>query len=425
MIERAPAAGWWQADRDALVAGLVERERAIRRLRAEQDAILAEVTSRGVLAEFGYPTGEALLRDTVHVDRGEARKRLARAVACYPTRAGTVEAPAAGRAHRAGEIDGEHVEAIAGALGELPGEVPVAEREEGERILVELAQRSTPAVVRRAGRHLVARLDPDGKRPRDDEPARPRRELLLGWRRDGRLGFSGVLDRETGQQLQTALSPLAKPRPAENGERDERSTGQRHGDAFAEMIDLVLDEGKLPTEGGEKPRLIVTLPWDELRDAATSSTTDTTTGASEAAGALVNHDMPVTGEQARRIACDAGVIPAVLGTRGEVLDLGREQRLVSTAQRRALTLRDGGCVFPGCDRPHRWCHAHHIHHWADGGTTDLANLALLCGEHHRLIHHSDWQIHPGPDGRPYCTPPTWLTRASHHDLPPPPTHAVA
>nr|WP_246360795.1 HNH endonuclease signature motif containing protein [Haloechinothrix aidingensis] len=407
------------------MSALVQRERAIRRSRAEQDAILAEITSRGVSAEFGYPTGEALLRDTVRVDRGEARKRLARAVACYPTRAGTVDvpatAPAAGRAHRAGEIDGEHVEAIAGALGELPGEVPVVEREEGERILVELAQRSTPAVVRRAGRHLVARLDPDGQRPRDDEPARPRRELLLGWRRDGRLGFSGVLDRETGQQLQTALSPLAKPQPAADGQRDQRSTGQRHGDAFAEMIDLVLDEGKLPIEGGEKPRVILTLPLAELRD-ATTTTTEANAGTT---GALLNHDMPVTGEQARRIACDAGILPAVLGTRGEVLDLGREQRLVSTAQRRALTLRDGGCVFPGCDRPHRWCHAHHIQHWADGGTTDLANLALLCGEHHRLIHHSDWQIHPGPHGRPYCTPPAWLARASHHDLPPPPTHAVA
>ena len=79
----------------------------------------------------------------------------------------------------------------------------------------------------------------------------------------------------------------------------------------------------------------------------------------------------------------------VTNGRSEILDLGRKTRVVTTAQRRALVLRDGGCAFPGCDRPPEWCDAHHIIHWLDRGPTDLDNLVLLCRRHHRLIHRPD------------------------------------
>jgi len=81
------------------------------------------------------------------------------------------------------------------------------------------------------------------------------------------------------------------------------------------------------------------------------------------------HLSPAT---ARRLACDAGILPAILGSRGQVLDLGRQRRLFTGPIRRALVLRDRGCAFPSCDRPARWCDGHHIRHWADGGTTELA-----------------------------------------------------
>ncbi|MET7672719.1 HNH endonuclease signature motif containing protein, partial [Micromonospora luteifusca] len=67
-----------------------------------------------------------------------------------------------------------------------------------------------------------------------------------------------------------------------------------------------------------------------------------------------------------------------------------------------------GCAFPGCDRPPRWCDAHHIHHWADGGTTNLDNAVLLCAYHHRHLHHSDWTVRLGGDGHPEFIPPAWL-----------------
>jgi hypothetical protein len=130
---------------------------------------------------------------------------------------------------------------------------------------------------------------------------------------------------------------------------------------------------------------------------------------------------PVTAETARRVACDAGVIPVVLGADSEPLDIGRHSRVVPAGLRRALHLRDGGCRFAGCDRPAGWCDAHHIRHWADGGETSLANLVLLCAHHHTLIHEG-WRLSGDPAGtlrfqrpdrtrldltsEPRCRPPT-------------------
>ena len=91
-------------------------------------------------------------------------------------------------------------------------------------------------------------------------------------------------------------------------------------------------------------------------------------------------------ETVRRLACDASVVPVVLGSRGEVLDLGRTVRLFSPAQTRRLWLRDGGCTYPGCGAPPAWTDGHHLVHWADFGSSDLSNAALLCERHHTIVH---------------------------------------
>jgi hypothetical protein len=118
---------------------------------------------------------------------------------------------------------------------------------------------------------------------------------------------------------------------------------------------------------------------------------------------------PLSAVAARRLACDAAILPAVLGGGGQVLDVGRERRLFTGPLRRALILRDRGCAFPGCDRPPRWADGHHMIHWADGGETTLHNAVLLCGHHHRLIHHSPWQVRLNPaDGLPEFIPPAYL-----------------
>ncbi|MHC1559801.1 HNH endonuclease signature motif containing protein [Actinomycetospora sp. C-140] len=109
----------------------------------------------------------------------------------------------------------------------------------------------------------------------------------------------------------------------------------------------------------------------------------------------------------RRWACDAGIVPMVLGSRGEPLDVGRLSYTAPEGIRRALIVRDGGCAFPGCTRRPRRCHAHHVRQWLDHGDTALDNMTLLCRFHHQLIHHGHWTV-AILDGLPWFTPPSWI-----------------
>lgn len=106
------------------------------------------------------------------------------------------------------------------------------------------------------------------------------------------------------------------------------------------------------------------------------------------------HQSPVPVSLLRRLACDADLIPIVLGTEGDVLDLGRTRRLVSASMRRALIARDGGCIFPGCTIPATWTEAHHVIPWSAGGATSIENMVLLCSHHHHAIHTGHWRITP-------------------------------
>jgi len=401
-----PGTDWCRADKAALVAAIRERDMEIRRLQAEQGEILAEMQSRGVPQTYGYASLEALLKDTLFCTRSDGRKRVRRALACNDYTEGIhrvpTSAPATAEAFRDGAITTAHLDSILDTLAEIPGTVPEQERNGYERILVNLARKSHPASVTKAGHRLLAWLEQD--HVKSDRPlrVRPERELNWAWNRDRQLCFAGRLDAVSGALFEKLISPLAKPRPSENGERDLRTVDQRHGDAFAELLDHTQRTADLPTEAGEKPVLMVAMSLDDLRG-----------GSRRGEQPLLNGDIPASVEEARLLACDARIIPAVLGSKGEVLDLGREERTASRAQRRALHLRDRGCVFPSCTRPAHWTQAHHIREWIDGGPTDLRNLALLCGQHHRLIHAGDWSIRMAADGRPECIPPPWLdaTRA--------------
>ncbi|WP_290857096.1 HNH endonuclease signature motif containing protein [Hamadaea sp.] len=178
------------------------------------------------------------------------------------------------------------------------------------------------------------------------------------------------------------------------GDPDLRSAGARRADALIELCERILHTGELPDNGGQKPHLTITLPWEQLK-------------AKVGAGLLDTGDL-LTPETVRRLACDAIIIPAVLGGDGQVLDVGRARRLIDGPLRRALVLRDRGCAFPGCDRPPQWCDGHHVTAWADGGTTCLANSVLLCGFHHREIHHGHWQVRIRTDGFPEFLPPAFI-----------------
>ncbi|GAA5009963.1 hypothetical protein GCM10023317_46170 [Actinopolymorpha pittospori] len=116
---------------------------------------------------------------------------------------------------------------------------------------------------------------------------------------------------------------------------------------------------------------------------------------------------PLSATLVRQLACDAEIIPVVLGGDGAVLDLGRGTRLFTSSQRHALAERNGYfCHFPDCRRPEKWTEAHHIKHWVDGGATDL-NGVLLCQHHHTVIHTKGWTVRMGDDGHPEYIPPPW------------------
>jgi hypothetical protein len=139
-------------------------------------------------------------------------------------------------------------------------------------------------------------------------------------------------------------------------------------------------------------QVVVTTTWTGLR-------------ARLAAAGILGTGGACTPGQLRMLACDAQIIPAVLAGDSQVLDLGRATPTWNTAQRRALALRDRGCVAPGCDRPPAACDAHHRRHWADGGPTDLRNGALLCPFHHHQVHRQGWRVIIATDGYPALIPP--------------------
>jgi hypothetical protein len=210
----------------------------------------------------------------------------------------------------------------------------------------------------------------------------------------GLFEYRMVVDVEAKAVIEAAVGALSAPRPAE-GEPDRRPSGQRRFEALLEVVrrGVASAEG-VPTT--TKAQLFVTM---SLADLVTRVGAGTVFGSAQA-GTLLGP------ETVRRLACDGGVVPTVLGSKGEILDLGATARLFSPAQTRALWLRDGGCSFPDCTVPASWCDAHHLWHWSDGGPTGVNNAALLCGRHHTVVHtkgfHGEvvdgqvlWDLTPG------------------------------
>ena len=126
----------------------------------------------------------------------------------------------------------------------------------------------------------------------------------------------------------------------------------------------------------------------------------------EDAGVCLSGDVlsPAT---VRRWACDAAIIPVILGSDSQPLDVGRQERLVTRAMRTALWLRDQGCSFPGCTVPAQWTDAHHVQHWVHGGDTALTNLALLCRRHHTHVHDQNLTATITTTGVTWHTWHTW------------------
>jgi hypothetical protein len=395
-----PMSEWWQADDEAVLAALGDAQSALNVSYVRMLGVVQEAQRRGLADGHGYSDTADLLRGTQNLTRSEARARVRDARQVLPERSLTgtplpAELPATSRAVVEAAISAEHIHVIQGVLALLPPHLEM-HRAGLEVDLAHFARTLDPDALRRVGKAALARLDPDGPAPRHGDPTRTRFALVP---RGKGFDVRGWFDTESAAVLRTALSPLAAPTPAADGLRDQRSIAERQGDAVVELARRALDAGTLPLEGGERPHVTVTVPLEVLEGRLGTAVLDFGEGTLESI---------ISAEDARRYACDAHVVPIVLGTNGEPLDVGRETRVVNRAMRRALAQRDGGCAFPGCECPAQWADAHHIVFWGRGGITALENLVLLCPRHHTVIHREEWRITMEPDGFPLFHPPPWI-----------------
>lgn len=257
--------------------------------------------------------------------------------------------------------------------------------------------------IRRWKERQALRSGDDHHKSRHDQRSfRLRRDRHIGMSRVG-----GLLDAETAAKVETLLGRIEQQMlredqqsAAEDPDFKLRTSSQRRADALARIFDLALGAESDGCRAAE-PTVVVTIQLSDLISGL---------GDGEALRGGV-----VSAETARRMACEGGIIPAVLGSSGQVLDLGRRTRLATAAQRLALEARYGGCAVPSCDAPFHWCHAHHIDHWESGGPTDLSNLIPICTRHHRQVHDGRLQIQRDRSGtdiwsRPKSEPHDETTR---------------
>lgn len=299
------------------------------------------------------------------------------------------------------------------------------------------------AAARRVRPFLLARYGLDGEF--DEHQDRLRASAYLSSPRvndaeitEYRLGLTPA----QAAILEAAIGPLSKPVPDDaTGERDSRPAEQRRAEALASVCaGAASAEGaRRRTPGSASMALHVTMFLDDLlghdvdddarpagndHDGASSVESDDAAAGEEPAAGRARCGL-VMGSRAqqtmlapavvRQLACDADIIPVVLGSDGEVLDIGRAVRLFTRGQRRALWHRDKCCTYPGCDAPASWSQAHHLIHWADGGPSDLSYGALLCQAHHTLVHTRRLiaTVHP-PDADGRCV--TWDLTPGSYDL---------
>lgn len=330
-----------------------------------------EATTRGLPAQSGHSVPDWITTWAPGIDRAEAL--------------------ATGRV--AAAMDDDRFEALSAKVADGSARVSRA------NLIVRLTQELTPIatpeslqaltdvmtdVVESTGLSDLGKIATEARKrlvgPDDDEDEDDKQAKRRLFRKVGRVaGLSEwqlLLDSEGEAILKAALDPLSAPRPGadEHGvhQLDHRTAATRRADALLEIIGrgVAAPEGTTQTD---KAKIVVTVDHEALAGKVCGGGT-TGTGEHLSAGTI------------RRLACDAEIIPMVMGGPSEALDVGQAKRLFTPAQRKAVLLRDRGCSFPGCSMPAGWTDIHHVIHWIFGGKTDLSNAAALCRRHHVVVH---------------------------------------
>jgi hypothetical protein len=382
-------------ERDSLGPVLAELTTLESRVNALKLEVLAEADRRRVAEDDASTGTDAWAAKLTGTTRGVMSGGL------WLVRMLQTRYPATREAFAAGRIDQTQVRVIVRAGEKIPALATDAQRGTAEQALVaKAAAGMNPRRLRQAARRMLEVInkqlaDLHEQQQLEDEEDAAETECWLSLSDNGDGTFSGrfTIPELHGHLLRNYLEKLTAPQRlgrnhAGDPVTDDTLPGtgptlswtERLGSGLCELLEHLPTHGFGPTGA----TLLVTIDLQHLHDGLGSAGLDT--GATISAG------------QARRLACNAGLVPAVLGTRSEPLDLGREARLHNTAQRRALALRHHSCATEGCQRPYAWCDIHHPHAWSHGGTTDLDNALPLCGHHHRRAHDHRYRMTTLPSG---------------------------
>lgn len=350
-------------------------ERGKSRLSSVELKILASVETSGTARRAGAASTDAWAADLLKADAAPMARRMKLAARLASSTA-TQEALATGR------IDPEKAAIIVDAEAKLPTGITESDKRRVESRLLAQAPAMSPKRLRQVARRALEAVRPpevvdaheDELLVAEEESAFARARFTLHDNNDGTMSGHFTVPTLAGASLKKVLDSMCAPRRQAMREASVDFDGttdwsRLRGLALTELLE------HLPTDhlnGAVASTVVVTIEHEALM------------GALRAAGTDLEH--MISAGEARRLACAAGVLPAVLNSESVPLDLGRQRRLFTNSQRTALAAKHSTCAAEGCERPYAWCELHHRQPWSKDGPTDVTNAVPLCGFHHRQIH---------------------------------------
>lgn len=381
---------WQLTDAEELAAHTLTRSvmRGIHRVAALQ---LADLDFRGVPLAQGFQSSERWLAVTERLDLHTARAEVAVARAVE-----TKQTPTVSDAWRDGHLDLPRAAVVVRAVTDLDAAgVDPDDLARAEELLAAHAHALAPRELQKVAKAVVERLAPEVDDHDDDPATRTFTVATSGIGGEAFAVLHGTLDQLGADTVAAAVDAFTPAR----SEFPDLCEAQLRGQGLVALADAALRAvGAGGSSGGPARAVTVTVPLAVLRG--------------EPGGGESSWSGPISAATARQVACDAHLTPVVLGGPGEPLDVGRTRRLVTAPLRKALDVRDRGCVWPGCHRPSAHTEAHHLLPWQDGGVTSLGNLALFCSSHHHRLHAGQgWTAGLDEDGRPWVRTPRHLDPA--------------
>lgn len=422
-LDRACALSFDALNARQQLAILQRCEKLRRRIPALEHPLINSLARQAPCEELGGTLTHAITESTL-ISRAEATRRIKEAADLGPRHGLTGEpvAPvlaATAAAQREGTLGAGQVAVIRTFYHQLPGWIDTPTRELAEAQLAKFGTQFCPEALAKLAQGLADRLNPDGTY-RDEDRARQRGLTLGNQQPDGMSQLRGLLTPEARATLEAVLAKLAAPgmcnpldaTPCVDGapsqeaiEHDPRSRSQRNHDALLAAHRALLASGQLGQHNGLPASIVVTTTLDELEAAAGRGLTG--------AGTI----LPIS--DVIRLARHAHHYLAIFD-KGKAVALYHTKRLASPGQRIMLYAKDRGCSAPGCTVPGYYCEVHHVTDWAKCHTTDVNNLTLVCGLHHRLLKPGSWITRKDTKGDTQWIPPPHLdngqprTNTFHH-----------